>query len=223
MRRKSTKLAPRELGSLTGTTWPDRRLTPHDRLPQAGMPGEAELPGPSGTAWLVPSVGNGVVHRAVRGLGDGDVVRGVWGGRLRGRHERRGRPGGRTRGAVLQALLVVERGQVVEFGPGCFLGCNRPGPGEPVGDVVQRDAELPILDRNLKSEEAELNEDPVAGCRAAGDYVGKDWVKSRAICGLIHAEQQLLALGVLARVVGAARAGKGGRACQENQQTYADH
>src|SRR5689334_13677911 len=62
---------------------------------------------------------------------------------------------------------------------------------------------------------------PVAGQLVT--MVVKEWVKSRAVRGLIDAEQQLLALRVLARIVGAARAGKGGRARQEHQQAYADH
>src|SRR5689334_25105060 len=94
-------------------------------------------PGRRIPAQVSGSVGEGVVHRAVSGLGDGDVVRGMRGGRLRGRNEGLGRPGDRTRGAVLQALLVVERGQVVELGPGCLLGGYGPAPGEPVGEVVE--------------------------------------------------------------------------------------
>src|SRR6185437_740838 len=89
-------------------------LTASISTPWSGQPRAGGLPGAGDYLRRSSgSVGNGVVHRAVSGLGDRDVVGGVRrGGLRRGGNKGLGRPGDRARGAVLQALLVVERGQV---------------------------------------------------------------------------------------------------------------
>src|SRR5215467_4311672 len=96
---------------------------------------------------MISSVGEAEVHRAVSCLGDVDVVRGARSGGLRGSRDKSlGGPGKRTRGAVLQALLAVEGGQIERLLARCFRGCDGSVPGENIGEVVQPQAELPILD-----------------------------------------------------------------------------
>src|SRR5690242_497215 len=144
---------------------------------------------------MISSVGEAEVHRAVSCLGDVHAVRGVRSGGLRGSRDKSlGSPAERTRGAVLQALLVIESGQVEGLRPRCFLRCDGPVPGENVGEVVQPQAELPIPDRNPEPPEAERDSNHGAGYRATGGHISKERVKSWPARGLIHAEQELLAL-----------------------------
>src|SRR5207344_2465488 len=111
-----------------------------------------------------------------------------------------GRPGERTRAAILEATLLIERGLVDGLLPGCSRGGDRPAPVQQVTKVVQHEVELPVPDGNPEPREAVPFPDHLAGHRAAEDLADEDRLELRAAGGVDHGEPELLALGVLARV-----------------------